>query len=167
MKTMGQKIKERRSALGMTQAQLADLLGVTPRNISRYETDMTVPPRKGLQTVAKVLGVSTEYLSREICRPYSGTMLRCLLAGIFLRRTRISSSRRSEQPTWQPSGMPASGSIPISWSPDFLWYCLLDCKCGKLMARFEEHSILRTVTLFLSRGFPVQMWGDVNECADN
>lgn len=62
MKTMGQKIKERRSALGMTQAQLADLLGVTPRNISRYETDMTVPPRKGLQTVAKVLGVSTEYL---------------------------------------------------------------------------------------------------------
>ena len=63
MKTMGQKIKERRNALGMTQAQLADLLGVTPRNISRYETDMTVPPRKGLQTVAKVLGVSTEYLS--------------------------------------------------------------------------------------------------------
>ena len=63
MKTMGQKIKERRNALRMTQAQLADLLGVSPRNISRYETDMTVPPRKGLQTLARVLGVSAVYLS--------------------------------------------------------------------------------------------------------
>lgn len=63
MKTMGQKIKERRVALGMTQAKLAEIVGVSIRNVSRYETDSTVPPRSSLKSVANALGVSVAYLS--------------------------------------------------------------------------------------------------------
>ena len=44
----GEELKQKRDALGMTQAQLAESLGVKPNTVARYERGVLVIP----QTVA-------------------------------------------------------------------------------------------------------------------
>ena len=42
--TFGEKVKQARTELGLTQVQLGKILGVSQRTITAYETD-TFPPR--------------------------------------------------------------------------------------------------------------------------
>lgn len=57
--TIGKNIKEIRQARGMTQAQLADLLGVTPAMISQYENNPNPPKIGTLEKIASALNVGT------------------------------------------------------------------------------------------------------------
>lgn len=41
----GEKLKERRDALGLTQAQLAEILGVKPNTVARWERGLLPVPR--------------------------------------------------------------------------------------------------------------------------
>lgn len=73
MKTIGEKIKERREALGMTQIQLATEIGVTNRTINSYECAGTVPRGHNIGRLCKVLNVSEAYLTNpEIDDPSYG-----------------------------------------------------------------------------------------------
>jgi len=65
MKTTGEKIRERRTHLGLTQTELADKIGVTLRTITKYEKQGVMPRGKNLRELAKVLGVSELYLSKD------------------------------------------------------------------------------------------------------
>ena len=64
-KLIGQKIKERRKQLGLTQEELAELLGVTWSAVSKWEIGDRRPSDKLLQKLAKVLKVSTSYFLEE------------------------------------------------------------------------------------------------------
>ena len=73
MKTTGEKIREGRANLGITQTELAEKIGVTLRTISKYEKQGVMPRGANLQKLAEVLGVSIAYLSNdEIVDPNYG-----------------------------------------------------------------------------------------------
>lgn len=76
----GQRIKERRMLLGMTQEELADLVHTTQKQISRYESGMNDPKGQTIVALACALHTSADYLLGLSDDPYT------------LRRKRRSSS---------------------------------------------------------------------------
>lgn len=58
----GRRLTEARQKRGLTQVQLAELIGSTQRAVSRYETVADFPPTAVLLEIAKTLGVSADEL---------------------------------------------------------------------------------------------------------
>jgi transcriptional regulator with XRE-family HTH domain len=56
------RIKETREARGMTASEFARLVGVTPTAVWNWEKNSITPRRPALEQIAKVLGVSTDFL---------------------------------------------------------------------------------------------------------
>lgn len=53
----GDELKERRTALGLTQAQLAEILDVKPNTVARWERGLLTVPRTvelAMQTVERL-----------------------------------------------------------------------------------------------------------------
>ena len=62
----GENIRAARMRAGMTQAQLAEKLGVTPQNVSLYERDIKKPKVETLQKIAAALGAAVSDLDPSI-----------------------------------------------------------------------------------------------------
>ena len=60
--TVGQRIRQRRTLLKVTQEELSGALGVTPQHISFIEQDKGAPSITLLPMLAQELGVSVDYL---------------------------------------------------------------------------------------------------------
>lgn len=60
--TVGQMIKLCRKEMGLTQSELAELIGVSMQAVSKWETDAGLPDISQLVPLAKVLHVSTDKL---------------------------------------------------------------------------------------------------------
>lgn len=56
------RIKEARKMKKMTQKELADRIGVDFSVISRYENGTIIPPATRLESIAKILDVTVDYL---------------------------------------------------------------------------------------------------------
>ena len=65
MKTTGEKIRDRRITLNMTQKDLADQVGTTVRTISSYEAAGSKPRGLNLRKLCTVLNVSEAYLLND------------------------------------------------------------------------------------------------------
>ncbi len=64
--TFGDKVREERLKLGLTQKELAEKLGVTTRIISTYETDKSFPRyREKYVKLAEIFSVDINYLLTE------------------------------------------------------------------------------------------------------
>ena len=59
---MGQKIKQLRTQRNISQVALAKQLGVSKSVISSYENEIHYPPYDVLLQIARLFGVSTDYL---------------------------------------------------------------------------------------------------------
>lgn len=59
---IGSRIKEIRSASGLTQSQLAELSGVAVISIRQYESGKRQPRVDQLRAIASALGVTVDYL---------------------------------------------------------------------------------------------------------
>ena len=59
---LGNRIRELRTSKKLSQAQLADRLGVSNAMVSAYELSTRLPSFEVLKKLAKVLGVSTDFL---------------------------------------------------------------------------------------------------------
>ncbi|MBU5638846.1 helix-turn-helix domain-containing protein [Geomonas sp. Red69] len=59
---IGERIRRSREALGLTQRQLADLVGSSPPNINYYEKGSRSAPLSMVIKLASVLGISTDFL---------------------------------------------------------------------------------------------------------
>ena len=57
--TIGEKIKYFRSRIGITQAKLAELSGIHPVSIRKYETNKMVPQAAQIDRLAEALGISS------------------------------------------------------------------------------------------------------------
>ena len=68
MVDFGEKVRALREGRGLSQVQLAELLGVTKGIISAYETSVRMPSYKVLIRIARLFGVSTDYLLGLECR---------------------------------------------------------------------------------------------------
>lgn len=57
--TIGEKIKYFRSRIGITQVKLAELSGIHPVSIRKYETNKMTPQTEQIDKIAEALGVSS------------------------------------------------------------------------------------------------------------
>ncbi|MBL6446760.1 helix-turn-helix transcriptional regulator [Fulvivirga sp. 29W222] len=62
MSSLGDRIKQLRKEMGMSQSELADRVGISYAQIGRYETKDAQPPAKTLTAIADALGVSPDFL---------------------------------------------------------------------------------------------------------
>lgn len=62
MKTTGEKIRELRNMIDMSQNKLAEELGVALRTLQRYESDESDPDKFALTRLATYFDVSADYL---------------------------------------------------------------------------------------------------------
>ena len=64
--TFGEKLQQVRKAAGLSQEQLAELVGMSRQAVSKWETDQAAPDIDKLALLCGVLGVSAdELLGRE------------------------------------------------------------------------------------------------------
>ncbi len=59
---LSEKLREVRISRGMSQVELAKLLGVTKQSVSNWENDNIQPSVEMLVKIAAALSVSTDYL---------------------------------------------------------------------------------------------------------
>ncbi len=62
MKHLSIKIRDLRKQKGLTQTDLAQILGVGKSAVSNYETGYSIPDIETLKTIAQYFGVTTDYL---------------------------------------------------------------------------------------------------------
>ena len=65
--TFSDKIKRSREIAGLTQQELADLVGVSKRTIASYESTNAMARRTTIVKLARALKVSVRYLSDDEC----------------------------------------------------------------------------------------------------
>ena len=63
--TFGEKLLKLRRARGWTQEELADRIDVTRQALSKWESDSALPDTKNVVALAKLFGVTTDYLLCE------------------------------------------------------------------------------------------------------
>lgn len=68
MKTFGEKIREARTTLGITQIELGKRVGVSNRTINSYENGAKRAYDRTVRQLAKALGVSAKYLLEDDCQ---------------------------------------------------------------------------------------------------
>lgn len=61
-KVIGERMKEKRQQLKLSQKELAEKIEVTPSAINQYEKGDKVPSSEKIISLAKTLGVSSDYL---------------------------------------------------------------------------------------------------------
>ena len=65
MSTFGEKVRNKREEMNLSQEQLASLVGISRRSIVNYETEVKKPYHSTLRKLATVLGVTTYYLQHD------------------------------------------------------------------------------------------------------
>ena len=63
MKTFGEKVRDARASLGLSQPKVAELTGVSVRSVLAYEKGEKMPRQGTLLKLAKSLGVSVKFLT--------------------------------------------------------------------------------------------------------
>jgi len=64
--TLGQKVRRLREAMGITQKELGEMLGVSYSMITQIETDRAQPSLKTLNNLADIFGISSFYFVLDI-----------------------------------------------------------------------------------------------------
>lgn len=62
MVDFSQRLKQLRQSKHLTQAQVAERIGVTASMVSSYETDIRLPSYEVMLRIADLFGVSVDYL---------------------------------------------------------------------------------------------------------
>ncbi len=70
---IGARIKQARNARGITQAQLAERLNLTPKYISNFETGERLPRLETLIDIANILNYSADALLYDVLESPSAT----------------------------------------------------------------------------------------------
>ena len=65
-KSLGEVLKQHRTECKMTQEFVADALGVSRQAVSKWENGTSDPSTTNLMAIAKLFGVSTEELLKEV-----------------------------------------------------------------------------------------------------
>lgn len=65
IENIGGRIRYLRQCMGITQAELAERLGVTPATVSKYELNMHEPNLKTLRLLTYILHISADELIKD------------------------------------------------------------------------------------------------------
>lgn len=72
----GSKLREQRAAKRMSQASVAEVLGVKPNQVSKWENDQAKPPQERLPAIARAVGADLDELFPRL-EPPNLMDLRC------------------------------------------------------------------------------------------
>ena len=89
-KSMGETISTLRREKGMTQKELADMLNITDKAVSKWERDIACPDTQTIPKLAEILGVSVEELMNAKTTPTTGHKGAGYLMGIILRAVPVA-----------------------------------------------------------------------------
>ena len=64
--TFGKNVAKLRKEQGITQQELADLLGVTDKAVSKWERDLSMPDTASLPLLAQTLGTTVDQLMNGV-----------------------------------------------------------------------------------------------------
>ena len=84
-RSMGEIVSTLRKEKGMTQKQLADMLNITDKAVSKWERDIAWPDTQMIPKLAEILGVSVEELMNAKSAPISRHKGACYLIDIILK----------------------------------------------------------------------------------
>lgn len=89
-KTFGEKIKRLRKANHLTQEQLAEMINIAPKNLSKIEVGATFVSAETLSKLVEALSTTTEELfaNNHIKKPDE------LLMGIYQNLDKISGNQK-------------------------------------------------------------------------
>ena len=84
MNEFGNKVAQKRKDMGMTQMEFADALSVTRQTVSRWESGSVVPDLDKIGDIARILGVTCDYLLRDDIEVEQGTMAGSKVSAMLL-----------------------------------------------------------------------------------
>ncbi|MBE6912682.1 MAG: helix-turn-helix transcriptional regulator [Ruminococcaceae bacterium] len=84
-KSMGEIISTLRREKGKTQKELADMLNITDKAVSKWERDVACPDTQTIPKLAEILGVSVEKLMNAKSVPPTGHKGASYLFEFFLK----------------------------------------------------------------------------------
>ena len=136
-KAVGRLIAQRRKALGLSQAELAERLHVTDKAVSKWETGRGMPAVDSLEPLAEVLGLSvSELLSgRE-------------LTAEELPRTAGSLLVESLRRQWRMAWRGAAGTVLVLALLAAGW---AGYHYGTSVSEFDEEGLARNAARYLGR----------------
>lgn len=89
-KSMGEIISTLRKEKGMTQKELADMLNITDKAVSKWERDIACPDTQTIPKLAEILGVSVEELMNAKSTPTAGHKGAGYLINIILKAVPVA-----------------------------------------------------------------------------
>ncbi len=89
-KSMGETISTLRREKGMTQKELADMLNITDKAVSKWERDIACPDTQTIPKLAEILGVSVEELMNAKTTPTTGHKGAGYLINIIMRAVPVA-----------------------------------------------------------------------------
>jgi transcriptional regulator with XRE-family HTH domain len=117
---IGVRLRDRRIMLGLTQQQLADMIGVTYQQAHKYEKGINRIAGGRLYTIAQALGVEVGFFyedmdaQREAAKPTPQQRLLLELARNFV----AISDRRQQEALCNLARVLASGDVAVSGESD-------------------------------------------------
>lgn len=84
-KSMGERISTLRREKGMTQKEIADILGITDKAVSKWERDIAFPDTATIPKLAEILGVSVEELLQAKAAPTAAPKNRESVVNLILK----------------------------------------------------------------------------------
>lgn len=88
--SMGDIISTLRKEKGMTQKELADMLSITDKAVSKWERNLAFPDTATLPKVAEILGISVEELMNAKSIPETGRRGPAYLIDIVLKAITVA-----------------------------------------------------------------------------
>lgn len=89
-KSMGEMISTLRKEKGMTQKELADMLNITDKAVSKWERDISYPDTQTIPKLAQIFGVSIEELMNAKTKPATGHKGASYIVNIILKAIPIA-----------------------------------------------------------------------------
>ena len=89
-KSMGATIADFRKEKGMTQAQLAEQMGITDKAVSKWERDLSCPDIGSIPKLAELLGISVEQLIQGEPSPAAKKQNTQELVGLIFRTVALA-----------------------------------------------------------------------------
>jgi len=89
-KSTGEIISTLRREKGMTQKELADMLNITDKAVSKWERDIACPDTQTIPKLAEILGISVEELLNAKAAPAAGHKGAGYLVSIVLKAVPVA-----------------------------------------------------------------------------
>lgn len=148
---VAQVIKDRRMAMGLSQAELGAKAGMEPRQIRRYEAGDAQPSLTGAKALADALNITLDELVGDEQLDLSGAWWSAwqgveadyqLQQVLLLHRGRKVEINTPPAPPGETNALPWHGELTLLETEAFGWYVLEHSHRGVISLKLDTDSLL-------------------------